>query len=86
MGQVDAHPAGGVPPASHIHGCPAKNGPSGHAEWISGAQEAPWFEDLNREYRAFEAMRPELLKTCLGLFVAVYQGKVVDKDPDERDA
>jgi hypothetical protein len=50
------------------------------SEWVSAIPNDTEFEDVKKEYIAFEAMRPELLKSCLGRFVAVYHGQVVDRD------
>jgi hypothetical protein len=36
-----------------------------------------------QEYRAFQHLLPELLKTHRGKFVAVHDGRVVDSDTDE---
>ncbi len=41
------------------------------------------YEKLDLELSAFERMRPELLKTHRGLFVAIHDGAVVDSDSDE---
>jgi hypothetical protein len=38
---------------------------------------------LHVELRAFERMRPSLLRTHRGLFVAVHHGAVLDSDADE---
>jgi hypothetical protein len=36
-----------------------------------------------REYREFQRMLPELLKTHRGEFVAVHDGQVIDSDADD---
>ena len=40
-------------------------------------------DKLDIELSAFERMRPELLKTHRGLFVAIHHGAVFDSDADE---
>ena len=40
-------------------------------------------EAFERESAAFHRLLPTLLQTRLGLFVAVYGGKVIDDDADE---
>ena len=62
------YPPGTIPPVS---------------EWVSAIPDDPDFEELKKEYIAFEAMRPELLKNHLGRFVAVFHGQVVDNDSDQ---
>ena len=37
---------------------------------------------MKREIEAYKAMHPELVKNYLGQYVAVYQGKLIDHDPD----
>ena len=39
---------------------------------------------FEREAAAFEAMRKQLLEEYEGKFVAVYRGKIIDFDDDER--
>jgi hypothetical protein len=39
---------------------------------------------FEREVAAYDAMWPELVKTHLGKFVAIYQEQLVDEDDDER--
>lgn len=47
-----------------------------------------WLEEQHRilaqEQAAFERMKPELLKTHKGKFVAIHDGKLVDSDADEE--
>jgi len=42
-------------------------------------------EQFERDHRAFERRREELLQTHRGQFVAVLNGQVVDADPDQGD-
>jgi len=42
-------------------------------------------KQFEREHRAFEHLREELLKTHQGQFVAVLNGQVVDADPDQGE-
>jgi hypothetical protein len=37
----------------------------------------------NKERRAFQRLRPSLLRTYLGKYVAIHQGKVVDSGKDQ---
>jgi len=37
---------------------------------------------LEPERQAFQRLLPELLKTRMGQFVAIYEGRVIDADPD----
>ncbi|MBM4038773.1 MAG: hypothetical protein FJ290_09680 [Planctomycetes bacterium] len=47
------------------------------------AQATEPYAKLDLELAAFERLRPELLKTHRGLFVAIHEGAVVDSDTDE---
>ncbi len=47
------------------------------------AQAAQPYHKLDLELDAFERLRPDLLKTHRGLFVAIHGGAVVDSDTDE---
>lgn len=38
---------------------------------------------MEKEVAAFEAMHEQLKQSCLGLYVAVHGGEVVDQDKDE---
>jgi PHD/YefM family antitoxin component YafN of YafNO toxin-antitoxin module len=42
-------------------------------------------EAFERERAAFERLKPELLKTHKGQFVAIHKGEVVDADTDNRE-
>jgi len=42
-------------------------------------------EAFEREREAFLKLKPKLLETHRGLFVAVHNGQVVDSDPDSRE-
>ena len=48
--------------------------------------EAPKFPEFEQEIRAFEAMKPELLKQYLGQAVAIFQGKVVATGKNKKNA
>lgn len=48
--------------------------------------EASKFPEFEQEIRAFEAMKPELLKLYLGQAVAIFQGKVVATEKNKKDA
>ena len=45
----------------------------------------PQQDPLAEEISAFEALKPELLKTHLGEFVAIYQQQIVGFDSDEMN-
>lgn len=51
-------------------------------------RDKAWMEEqhriLMREQVAFEQMKPELLKTHQGQYVAVHNGELVDSDNDEQ--
>lgn len=38
-----------------------------------------------REYRAFQRLLPELLKTHRGKYVAIHEERVIDSDDDRRE-
>jgi len=42
-------------------------------------------EAFEREYAAFSRLKPQLLQTHRGLFVAVHNGQVVDSDADNLE-
>ena len=44
---------------------------------------APELSKGEREYQAFLRLLPELLATHRGLYVAVHEGRVVDRDADD---
>jgi Tfp pilus assembly protein PilP len=46
-------------------------------------EEPPPANKWEREYRAFLALLPELLKTHRGQYVAIHEGRVEDTDPNE---
>jgi hypothetical protein len=43
----------------------------------------PGEDKWNRERRAFQRLRPSLLRTHLGKYVAIHEGKVVDSGKDK---
>lgn len=48
-------------------------------------EEEPWVDDdpaLAREMQAYIAMHPTLKKTHFGKHVAIYEGRLIDSDPD----
>jgi hypothetical protein len=48
-------------------------------------EEEPWVDDdpaLEREMQAYIAMHPALKKTHFGQHVAIYEGRLIDADPD----
>ena len=47
------------------------------------AQAAQPYDKLDLELDAFERLRPELLKTHRGLFVAIHHGAVLAADADD---
>jgi hypothetical protein len=49
----------------------------------SGLEGDPMLAQFFQERAAFRKQLPELLKTCPGQYVAVYQGRVIDQDKDE---
>jgi prevent-host-death family protein len=57
------------------------------AELRERARNEKWLAQqhqiIRREEAAFEQMKPELLKTHKGKFVAIHDGKLVDFDADE---
>ena len=57
------------------------------APLIAHEPASPWIEEQTRliklEIEAYERMKPELLKTHKGLFVAIFNGKFIDSDTDE---
>ncbi len=58
------------------------------ASFRQAERDKTWMEEqhqiLMREYAAFEQMKPELLKTRKGKFVAIHNGELVDFDDDEN--
>ena len=46
--------------------------------WRTTQVQSRKFEDFEAEIRAFERLKPELLKTHPGKAVAIYQGKVLE--------
>ena len=62
--------------------------PTAQSDLDSGQRAAPASmesakQEFARDSLAFAALLPELLRTRPGLFVAVYQGQVIDEDEDE---
>jgi hypothetical protein len=41
-------------------------------------------DSLEMEEAAFRGLRPRLLRSCAGEFVAVYHGRVVGRGPDDE--
>jgi len=50
---------------------------------LTGIYDDPRQPLMEQEVAAFEALHPKLVKQYLGKYVAIYQGQVVDHDPDE---
>ena len=48
----------------------------------AATEEERWEQKLDSELAAFERLRPALLKTHRGLFVAIHHGAVIDADTD----
>lgn len=42
-------------------------------------------DQLQQEQAAFEARYPQLSQTHFGRYVAIYQGRVIDSDVDQRE-
>lgn len=54
-----------------------------YREWRDGnAWRQQELRRLEPERKAFQRLLPELLKTHRGQFVAIYEGQVIDADPD----
>lgn len=54
---------------------------AGQGSGVSG--EDPTDEAFERESHAFDRLLPKLLQTRPGLFVAIYEGQIIDEDGDE---